>query len=182
MLTKLRAQFIGRRTQLANSIRGYAAEWPYRAQRSFAASGAAGGYSGRRDSWYSRLGPVGATLLLIKVTDAHSFKSERSFAAWLGLTPKNHSTAGKNRLGVITRAGDEMLRSVLVAGATAVIGDLWRGGNRIWPWLQALIARKPPKLVAIALANKMARIAWKLMISGERYRPIGGFAPRATPT
>jgi transposase len=75
-----------------------------------------------------------------------------------------------------------MLRSVLVVGATAVIGDLRRGGSRIWPWLQALIARKPPKLVAIALANKMARIAWKLMISGERYRPIGGLAPMATPT
>jgi transposase len=101
------------------------------------------------------IGPIGATLLSIKVVDARGFKSARNFAAWLGLTPKNHSTAGKNRLGVITRAGDEMLRSVLVAGATAVIGDLRRGGSRIWPWLKALIARKPPKLVAIALANKI---------------------------
>ena len=93
------------------------------------------------------------------------------FAAWLGLTPKNHSTAGKNRLGVITRAGDGMLRTVLVAGATAVIADMRRRGSRPWSWLKDMIARKPPKLVAIALANKLARIAWKLMVSGERYRP-----------
>jgi transposase len=80
-------------------------------------------------------------------------------------------TAGKNRLGVITRAGDGMLRTVLVAGATAVIADMRRRGTRPWPWLKDMIARKPPKLVAIALANKLARIAWKLMVSGERYRP-----------
>lgn len=130
----------------------------------------------RRLAGIPGIDPIGATLLSIRVTDANNFRSGRDFAAWLGLTPKNHSTAGKNRLGVITRAGDEMLRSVLVAGATAVIGDMRRGGSRIWPWLKALIARKPPKLVAIALANKMARIAWKLMISGESYRPIGGSA------
>jgi transposase len=226
MLTNLRAQFIGRRTQLANSIRGYAAEFGLTAPKGLSrlrellediradatvpdlamelVEALAGELTRvddqiatldkklmqlhRRNEMSRRLagipgiGPVGATLLSIKVTDAHSFKSGRSFAAWLGLTPKNHSTAGKNRLGVITRAGDEMLRSVLVAGATAVIGDLRRGGSRIWPWLQALIARKPPKLVAIALANKMARIAWKLMISGERYQPIGGLAPMAAPT
>ncbi|ESX18816.1 hypothetical protein X765_32295 [Mesorhizobium sp. LSHC440B00] len=67
------------------------------------------------------MAPVGATLLAIKVPDARGFKSGRDFAAWLGLTPKNHSTAGRNRLGVTTRAGDEMLRSVLVVGATALI-------------------------------------------------------------
>src|SRR5882762_10383387 len=73
------------------------------------------------------VGPIGATLLAIKVADASAFKSGRDFAAWIGLTPKNHSTAGKNRLGVITRAGDEMLRSVLVAGATALIQPVKRG-------------------------------------------------------
>ena len=76
------------------------------------------------------VGPIGATLLSIKVVDARGFKSARNFAAWLGLTPKNHSTAGKNRLGVITRAGDGMLRAVLVAGATAVIADTRRCGAR----------------------------------------------------
>jgi transposase len=105
------------------------------------------------------------------VTDAKAFASGRDFAAWLGLTPKNHATAGRNRLGVITRAGDELLRSVLVTGATTVIQHMRRGGKRAWPWLQALLARKPPKLAAVALANKLARIAWKLLVSGEAYRP-----------
>jgi len=87
------------------------------------------------------------------------------------LTPKDHSTAGKQRLGAITRAGDEMLRSVLVAGATAVIQQACRGRGKATPWLIDLIKRKPPKLAAVALANKTARIAWKLMVSGERYDP-----------
>jgi transposase len=113
--------------------------------------------------------------------NARGFKSARNFAAWLGLTPKNHSTAGKNRLGVITRAGDGMLRTVLVAGATAVIADIRRREGRPWSWLKDTIARKPLKLVAIALANKLARIAWKLMVSGERYRPASA-VPMPTPT
>lgn len=104
------------------------------------------------------VGPIGATLLSIKVVDARGFKSARNFAAWLGLTPKNHSTAGKNRLGVIARVGDGMLRAVLVAGATAVIVDMRRRETRSWPWLKDIIARKPPKLVAIALANKLGRV------------------------
>ncbi|NGO56294.1 transposase, partial [Allomesorhizobium camelthorni] len=127
------------------------------------------------------IGPIGATLLAIKVPDAHGFKSGRDFAAWLGLTPKNHSTAGRNRLGVITRAGDETLRAVLVAGAMAVIQHMRRTGKRVWPWLEALIARKPAKLAAVALANKLARIAWKLMVSGERYRANGAVLPLAAP-
>lgn len=216
MLTKLRAQFIGRRTQISNSIRGYAAEFGITAPkglvhlsevladiraeasipalvvdlmemlaRDFARIDAEirvldkklmalhrSDEMSRRLAGVPGIGPIGATLLSVKVVDAQGFKSGRDFAAWLGLTPKNHSTAGKNRLGVITRAGDEMLRSVLVAGATAVIADMRRGGSRKWPWLKALIARKPAKLVAIALANKLARIAWKLMVSGERYRPF----------
>jgi hypothetical protein len=104
----------------------------------------------RRLATIPGVGPIGATLLSIKVVDAGGFKSARNFAAWVGLTPKNHSTAGKNRLGVITRAGDVMLRTVLVAGATAVIADMRRRGSRAWPWLENMIARKPPKLVAIA--------------------------------
>lgn len=131
----------------------------------------------RRLAAIPAVGPVGATLLAIKVPDASGFKSGRDFAAWLGLTPKNHSTAGKNRLGVITRAGDEMLRSVLVAGATALIQHMRRGSKRVWPWLAALVARKAPKLAAVALANKLARIAWKLMVSGEQYRPTGATCP-----
>ena len=96
------------------------------------------------------------------------FRSGRQFAAWIGLTPKDHSTAGKVRLGVITRAGDEALRSVLVVGATAVVQQVRRGGRGL-PWIIDLLKRKPPKLAAVALANKMARIAWKLMVTGNSY-------------
>lgn len=116
------------------------------------------------------IGEMIAPVLVMKVPDAHAFKSGRDFAAWLGLTPKDHSTGGKTRLGRITRAGDETLRSLLVVGATAVIWHA-RRSKRSHPWLTALLARKPAKLAAVALANKMARIAWKLMISGETYSP-----------
>ena len=114
------------------------------------------------------VGPIGAALLKMKTPAPEMFRSGRQFAAWIGLTPRDHSTAGKVRLGVITRAGDEGLRSVLVVGATAVIQHVRRGG-RTSPWLIELLKRKSPKLAAVALANKMARIAWKLMITGEHY-------------
>jgi transposase len=114
------------------------------------------------------VGPIGAVLLKMKTPAAELFRSGRHFAAWIGLTPRDHSTAGKVRLGVITRAGDERLRSVLVVGATAVIQHVRRGG-RTSPWLIELLKRKSPKLAAVALANKMARIAWKLMVTGEHY-------------
>jgi transposase len=96
------------------------------------------------------------------------FRSGRQFAAWIGLTPRDHSTAGKVWLGVITRAGDESLRSVLVVGATTVIQHVRRGG-RAPHWLAELLKRKSPKLAAVALANKTARIAWKMMVTGETY-------------
>jgi transposase len=115
------------------------------------------------------IGPIIATRLVMKTPDPRAFRSGRHFAAWLGLTPKDHSTAGKTRLGKITRAGDEDLRRLLVAGATAVIQQARRGRGHPSHWLVALLKRKPPKLAAVALANKVARIAWKLMASGERY-------------
>jgi transposase len=123
----------------------------------------------RRVAKIPGIGPVGATTLVMKTTNPRAFPSARHFAAWIGLTPKDHSTAGKTRLGKITRAGDERLRSVLVAGATAVIKQAKNGRGRPSPWLLALLARKPPKLAAVALANKNARIAWKLMVTGESY-------------
>ena len=100
------------------------------------------------------VGPIGASALVMKAPDPRLFPSGRHFAAWIGLTPKDHSTAGKTRIGKITRAGDEMLRSVLVAGATAVIQQAKKGRGRPSPWLVALLARKSPKLAAVALANK----------------------------
>jgi transposase len=120
------------------------------------------------------IGPIGAVMLAMKAPDPAGFASGRQFAAWIGLTPKDHSTAGKVRHGGITRAGDEALRRVLVVGATAVIQQAQRGRGRRWPWLVALMARKPAKLAAVALANKMARIAWRLMVSGEAYDPRRG--------
>ena len=123
---------------------------------------------GRRLAKVPGIGPIGATLLMMKTPAPEMFRSGRQFAAWIGLTPKNHSTAGKVKLGVITRAGDDALRSVLVVGATAVIQHVRRGG-RGSPWIIDLLKRKPPKLVAVALANKLARIAWKLMVTGESY-------------
>jgi transposase len=123
----------------------------------------------RRLAQIPGVGPIGATGLVMKTPDPRAFPSGRHFAAWLGLTPKDHSTGGKTRLGKITRAGDEMLRSVLVAGATAVIQQAKNGRGRPSPWLVALLERKPPKLAAVALANKIARIAWKLLVTGESY-------------
>ena len=123
------------------------------------------------------VGRLIASLLIMKTPDPHLFKSGRDYAAWLGLTPRDHSTAGKARPGHITRAGDPRLRSLLVVGATAVIWQTRRGTAKTPSgWVLALLERKPAKLAAVALANKMARIAWKLMVSGESY----GLAKGAT--
>jgi transposase len=128
------------------------------------------------------VGPIGAALLSLKTPSPQIFKSGRQFDAWIGLTPKDHSTGGKVRLGGITRAGDEGLRSVLVVGATAVVRHVRRGNNRsaFAPWVAELLKRKAPKLVAVALANKMARIAWKLMVTGQVYTDKSAPAALAT--
>jgi transposase len=132
----------------------------------------------RRLAQIPGVGPICATALVMKAPDPHAFPSGRHFAAWMGLTPKDHSTAGKTRIGKITRAGDEMLRSVLVAGATAVIQQAKKGRGHPAPWLVDLLARKSPKLAAVALANKTARIAWKLLTTGESYN--GARMPNAS--
>ena len=126
------------------------------------------------------VGPIGAVLLTMKTPDPQLFPSGRHFAAWIGLTPKDHSTAGKVRLGVITRAGDEGLRSVLVVGATTVIQHIQRSGKTT-PWLTELLRRKSPKSAAVALANKTARIAWKMMTTGGSYMPNTGATPKTAP-
>ena len=116
------------------------------------------------------VGPITALTLAIEI-DPAQFESGRHLAAWAGLTPKDHSTGGKQRLGGISRAGNERLRCLLVAGATSVIQAASKPGSRqMTEWLRALLARKPRKLAATALANKMARIAWALMTSGQTYR------------
>jgi transposase len=123
----------------------------------------------RRLAQIPGIGPIGAALLAMKTPDPKAFASGRDFAAWIGLTPRDHSTAGKVRLGVITKAGDEDVRRVLVAGAMAVIRQLQQNRGKPSPWLADLLKRKPRLLAAVALANKTARIAWKLMVSGEAY-------------
>ena len=107
------------------------------------------------------IGPIGALSLVLRV----DFTQVR---AWLGLTPREQSTGGKTRLGRISRAGDERLRQLLVLGATAVLRRAKPG--KASAWLIALLARRPRKLAAVALANKMARIVWAMMTSGEAYR------------
>jgi transposase len=114
------------------------------------------------------VGPIGAVSFALKVTDPKGFRSARHFAAWLGLTPKEHSTGGRHRQGRISRQGDETLRRLLVLGATARIRFAKAG--RASPWLINLLARRPKKLAAVALANKMARVLWAMMVSGETYR------------
>jgi transposase len=130
-----------------------------------------GNEASRRLAEIPAVGPIGGALTVMKVPDPKAFRCGRDFAAWVGLTPKDHSTAGRTRLGGITRAGDEALRSILVAGATSVIQQARKGRGRHSRWLLGLIERKPPKLAAVALANKNARIVWKLLVSGERYNP-----------
>jgi transposase len=123
---------------------------------------------------------VGPALTLAIEIDPGVFASGRHLAAWAGLTPKEHSTGGKPRMGGISRAGNERLRTLLVSGATAVINAAMRpGGRQMTEWLRALLLRKPRKLAAVALANKMARIAWAMMTTGETYRrsPTVGAVP-----
>lgn len=124
------------------------------------------------------VGPIIAISLTLGV-EMTQFRSGRHFAAWLGLTPKEHSTGGKQRLGGITRAGNERLRQLLVVGATAVIRHAKPGSRSASPWLLQLLERKPRKLAAVALANKMARIVWAMMTRGEAYRAPGQAAQAA---
>ncbi len=140
-----------------------------------------GNEGSRRLAQAPGIGPIGATMLVMKTPDPRAFRSGRHFAAWIGLTPKDHSTAGKVRLGVITRAGDEALRSVLVVGAMSVIRQARQGKGRPSAWLVRLLQRKPPKLAAVALANKMARIAWKMMATGECYQAGRAWPAPKTP-
>lgn len=212
MLLGVRDQLVARRTQLSNTIRGYAAEFgliaakgldklasflaaieqdervPALARELFAMLARQyeqvqvelktteakllawhrADVTSRRLAQIPGIGPVTAAALVMKAPDPHAFRSGRLFAAWLGLTPKDHSTAGKTRLGKITRAGDERLRQLLVVGATSVV-KVAKAKDRGPHWLIELLKRKTPKLAAVALANKMARIAWKLMTTGESY-------------
>jgi transposase len=116
------------------------------------------------------VGPALATALVASVPDAKVFRSGRDFSAWIGLVPKQSSSGGKERLGNITKQGDRYLRSLFTAGALAVIQYVKVHGARHRPWLTRLLERRPVKVAAIALANKIARMAWAMMAKGETYR------------
>ena len=116
------------------------------------------------------IGPVTASAIAATVTDASLFKSGRQLAAWLGLVPRQASSGGKERLGRITKQGDPYIRRLLVVGAHAVLRFSRNGGSAPVRWAAGLLSRKPYTLAAVALANKMARIVWALMTTGERFR------------
>jgi transposase len=115
------------------------------------------------------IGVIGATAITATVTDPKVFRSGRDFAAWIGLVPRQDSTGGKQKLGPISKQGDRYLRRILVVGAHAVLRRARQQPEK-YPWLTQLLARKPFKVVAVALANKMARTAWALLAKGGTYR------------
>lgn len=152
----------------------------------------------RRLATIPGIGPITASLIAATVVDISRFKTARQFAAWLGLVPRQHSTAGKTRLGRITKAGNREVRRLLVLGATAMVGRAEGWHSALGAWLRDILQRRPVRLVTVALANKMARIAWArlakaptsrlrlvgrpgegVMTRNEVYRPTGGVAAKA---
>ena len=124
----------------------------------------------RRPAEIPGIGPIVATALVAEIGDWKAFRSGRNLAAWIGLVPKQHTTGGKDRLGSITKQGNRYLRWLLVIGATAVIRYAQKHGTKNRPWLGRLMERRPAKVAAIALANKIARTAWAIMVHGDRYK------------
>jgi transposase len=122
------------------------------------------------------VGPALATALVVSIADPGAFRSRRDFSAWVGLVPKRSSRGGKDELGSISKQGDRYLHGLFSAGALAVIRYAKIHGTRHRPWLTGLLARRPTKIAAIALANKLARIAWAMMARNERYREPAALA------
>ena len=116
------------------------------------------------------IGPITALALEAFAPPMESFRRGRDFSAWLGLVPRQHTTGGKPRLGRISKMGQRDLRRLLITGAMAVVRHASRGGEKTDPWLAGMLERKPKKVVAVALANRMARRVWALATRKETYR------------
>ena len=127
------------------------------------------------------VGIMGASAIAATVADPSLFRSGREFAAWLGMTPRQNSSGGKEPLGRISKRGDKYIHSLLTAGAVAVLRHARNRPTRDGEWVRALLARKPTKLAAVALANKTARIVWAVMTRGEGYRAKKVFGQPAWP-
>jgi error-prone DNA polymerase len=134
----------------------------------------------RRLATVPGIGPITASMIAATVGDGIGhFSSARHFAAWLGLVPRQHSTGGKTRLGRITKAGNREIRTLLVLGATSMVHRAAQWNSAAGAWTRGLLERRPVRLVTVALANKMARIAWALMTRNEVYRAKGCVAAAA---
>jgi error-prone DNA polymerase len=152
---------------LAESIRALEAEIVAHARQDETA---------RRLTTIPGVGPITASLIAATVVDISLFKSARHFAAWLGLVPRQYSTGGKTRLGRITKTGNREIRRLLVLGATSMVYRAPQWNSVIGAWTRGVLERRPVRLVTVALANKMARIAWALMTRKEVYRAKGRLA------
>lgn len=117
------------------------------------------------------IGIMGASAIAATVTDLHPFNSGREFAAWLGMTPQQHASGGKERLGSISKRGDKYIRTLLIAGAMSVLRHARKRATKDMEWITRLLERRPVKVVAVALANRTARIAWAVMQRGTPYQP-----------
>ena len=133
----------------------------------------------RRLATVPGIGPITASLIAATIADIGVFESSRKFAAWLGLVPRQHSTGGKTRLGRITKAGNREIRILLVLGATSMVHRAAQWNSAAGAWTRGLLERRPVRLATVALANKMARIAWALMTRNEVYRAKGRVAAAA---
>ena len=115
-------------------------------------------------------GPIVSTAITALVPAVEGFRAGRDFAAWLGLTPVQRSTGGKQRLGAVSKRGERTIRRLLIIGASAVVRQASRRGAPKGSWQARMLARKPKMLVTVALANKTARIVWALLVKGGVYR------------